>query len=47
MVVVVRELRQQMIQMPLSENDELVEAFQLDRLDEAFATTIQVGTGLR
>jgi len=37
MVVVFRELRQQMIEMSLPEYEELVQTLQFDRLDEPFS----------
>ena len=47
MVVIVRELNDQIIKVPLAEDDELVQTLQLDRLDEPLTPTVQVGTGLR
>ena len=46
-VVIRSELSQQVIQMSLAEDDELRQTFQLDRLNEPFASAVEVGRSLR
>ena len=42
-VVIVDEFLDQMVQVLFAENDEVAQAFDLERLHEAFAMSIQVG----
>jgi hypothetical protein len=46
MVVILRELQQQMIDVSIPEDDEFVPAFQFDRFDEPLAASTEVGAGL-
>ena len=41
-VVIIREFRQQVIEMLFSKDDELRQTFELDRLDDQFAATVQI-----